>query len=451
MFLRIKNKLPKLFSSKYERSIKIKKNLFYSIIFKGITLIVNFLLVPLTLNYVSKEQYGVWLTLSSIFLWLNSFDLGIMNGLRNKLAANYALGNNNLSQIYISTSYAILFFIALFFFIIFNIFNNFVNWEDLLKYRGQTNLSALVLLVCIIFCLQFIIQTINPILLGIHEVAKSYSISLIVQVVTFASIFFLPKTQNGSLLVLILIIGGIPIIIQLLITIWFFSNKYKFLAPKFNLIKLKYTKQLFNTGISFFLIQIGGLLLLQTDNFIVNYLLGPANVTLLNISYRVFSVPTTVFIILISPFWSAYTDAFVKEDFNWINDVRKKMILFFILLSLATVFLFFLAPYIYHYWIGDSVRIPSIVSFFMMLYTIGYNWLLIQCSFLNGIEKIRLQLYCYIGSTIINIPLAIFFVKKIGVAGVTLSNCIVLFVMGSILYIQANKIANRKATGIWFK
>jgi Na+-driven multidrug efflux pump len=86
-----------------------------------------------------------------------------------------------------------------------------------------------------------------------------------------------------------------------------------------------------------------------------------------------------------------------------------------------------------------------------MLYAIGYNWISLLCYLLNGIGKIRIQLYIYIFSIFVNIPLAIFLGKFFGVAGVTLSNVIIFVIMGAVLWIQSIKVLNKSAIGVWNK
>jgi O-antigen/teichoic acid export membrane protein len=79
------------------------------------------------------------------------------------------------------------------------------------------------------------------------------------------------------------------------------------------------------------------------------------------------------------------------------------------------------------------------------------NWNTINSYVLNGVGKIKLQLYLYIIAVIIFIPLAIFMGKQTGITGVVYAMCIVLL-PGTILHpIQCIKIVNQKATGIWNK
>jgi len=87
----------------------------------------------------------------------------------------------------------------------------------------------------------------------------------------------------------------------------------------------------------------------------------------------------------------------------------------------------------------------------MALYAMGYSWILLQCFFLNGIGKIRIQVYLYAICTLVNIPIGIFLGRLMGIPGVTYSNVIIFVFMGIVLSIQSKKILNSQAKGIWNK
>ena len=103
-FLIYLNRKFNLFSGD-ERSVLVKKNIYFSFLIKGFSISISLLLVPLTLNYLSVYEFGVWLTLSSIFTWINYFDIGLGNGLRNRLAESMARQDKKLGQIYVSTTF----------------------------------------------------------------------------------------------------------------------------------------------------------------------------------------------------------------------------------------------------------------------------------------------------------------------------------------------------------
>ena len=58
-----------------------------SYIAKVLTLLMGFVSVPLTVDYLGAERYGVWLTISSLLLWVALTDFGLAgNALVNVLS-----------------------------------------------------------------------------------------------------------------------------------------------------------------------------------------------------------------------------------------------------------------------------------------------------------------------------------------------------------------------------
>jgi O-antigen/teichoic acid export membrane protein len=204
-------------------------------------------------------------------------------------------------------------------------------------------------------------------------------------------------------------------------------------------------------GIKFFIIQIAALILFNTNNIIITQLFGPAEVTTFNVSFKLFSVVTMVFSIIATPLWSAFTEAYVKNDFDWIRSTLSKMRIIWYLLIGCTVLLMFSSPLLYKWWVGESVQVPFALSVAMSSYVIVYIWQTIHVFFLNGIGKIKLQLYLVVFSGLINIPVAIFLGKKIGLVGITLTSTGLFIMMGIIFSIQTHKIINRTAINIWNK
>ena len=90
----------------------LRNNILLSTFTKAVGLITSFLIVPVTLGYLDKEQYGIWMTLSSILLWFSYFDVGLGNGMRNYLSQSISLGDYEKARIYISTTFTMLSIIA---------------------------------------------------------------------------------------------------------------------------------------------------------------------------------------------------------------------------------------------------------------------------------------------------------------------------------------------------
>ena len=92
----------------HERTVRAKKNIIASVFIKGVSIIIGFLMIRVTLNYLDQTKYGIWLTLTSFMAWFAFFEIGLGKGLQNKLAEALALKDTILARKYVSTTYALI-------------------------------------------------------------------------------------------------------------------------------------------------------------------------------------------------------------------------------------------------------------------------------------------------------------------------------------------------------
>jgi O-antigen/teichoic acid export membrane protein len=436
------------------RSGTILKSIVSLFVTKGGNILIGLLMVPMVINYVSPLQYGIWLTVSSIAAWMSFFDIGLGNGLRNRLSHAQALNQYGDAKKYVSTTYAALSIVALGLLVGILVANPFIHWRAFLNVPATVteNIQLVVLVVLCSFCVQFVLQLINTVLTASHEPGRAAMITLWGQLAAFITIYILTKTVKGDLLVLVCVLTGLPILFNLIASIWLYKGKYKPVAPSPKSVDFTYARSILNIGGAFFFIQIGALILFQTDNIIITKVIGPTSVTEFNVTYKMYNTVTMMFAIVMVPYWSAFTDAYAKEDYDWMKKTLSRVRKLWMLLTFVVYpVLCLLSKPLFHLWVGKSVEIPSGLSVAMMLYCIGFTCLMVNCYFLNGIGKLRLQLYLYAVTTLINVPLGVYWAKKFGVAGVTYSNVVIFVVMGILLWIQSTKVVNRRASGLWSK
>ena len=134
----ISNSIQKFLNSGHKRTVDAKKNIVWLFGVRGLHIVINMALVPIAIQYINPVQYGVWLTLSSIMGWFAFFDIGLSNGLRNKFAEAKARGDLELARSYVSTTYAALFFIFSFLWLLFVIVNRFIDWTIILNAPEDT-------------------------------------------------------------------------------------------------------------------------------------------------------------------------------------------------------------------------------------------------------------------------------------------------------------------------
>jgi O-antigen/teichoic acid export membrane protein len=443
----------KYLTSGNPRSVLVKKNMLGSLFIKSTSIIINLLLVPLTIHYLNPTNYGIWLTLSSIIGWVSFFDIGFGNGLRNRLAEAIAKKEHGIARNYISTTYATLFIIMGVIILIFLIINPLLDWTKILNTPPEMSneLSTLAMVVFVFFCIQLVFQLIIIVLTADQKPAVASSLNLVGSLLSLLIIFILTKTTHGSLLLLGLTLSVVPVMVLIISNIWFYNCKYKIYAPSIKHVKFTYAKKLITLGFDFFIIQIAAIVLFQVNNIIIAQLFGPEQVTPYNITYKYFGIITMVYAIISTPFWSAFTDAWVKEDISWIKRIINKMRIFWFGITLLTIFLLLVSQFAYKIWIGNSVKIPYILSCSMALNVIIIGWNTIYVQFINGVGKLKLQLLSGVFGTLITIPLSIYLGRIFGISGIVFSSCILGLINTGWTFSQYNRIINRTAFGIWNK
>jgi O-antigen/teichoic acid export membrane protein len=449
----LKLKASTFFESGHERTTKIRKNILFSFILKGGSVLITLLLVPLTINYINRVQYGIWLTISSIVYWINVFDIGIGNGLKNEIAYSLAVKDERNLKTYVSTSYAVLAIISIFIFIAFVISSSFFDWNDILNISGKIDydIRPVMLVVMGFFCIQFVVQVIDAVLSATQQVFKSSLILFLGQLIGLIVIYILTLFVPGSLLLLVIVMAGSSVLVLIVASIYLYSTELKKFAPRFRSIDFKHIRKLLNIGGAFFLIQIGAMLLIHANNFIITRVLGPEAVTTFNIPFRLFSFVSMLFAIIIMPYWSAFTDAYATQDLEWIKKNIKRLRIIWLSLSLLGLLVFIFSNFLYKIWIHNAVIVPISLSLCMLIYVMAYMWHTLHVYFLNGIGKIRLQLFVVVAGAIFNIPLAVYLGGRYGLQGVVGANSITFTIMGLIYTVQYRKIVSGTAVSIWNK
>jgi O-antigen/teichoic acid export membrane protein len=440
----------------HHRSIKAKKNIIATFFLKGISIAISLVVVPLTINYINPSRYGIWITLSSIVGWFSFFDIGLSQGLRNKFAEAKAKGEDSLAQVYVSTTYAILAIIFSIVWIIFLIVNHFLNWSHILNVSEsmRSEVSTLAVIVFTYFCLQFVLNIIATLILADQQSAKSSLIGVVGQIFSLIFIIILVKTTEGSLLKLGIAFCLSPILVLIVANLYFFKGVFKKYRPSFSKIKFQYAKGLFNLGVIFFIIQIAGILQYETANIIIAQNFGTADVTSYNIVFKYFGVLNMIFAIFLTPFWSASTEAYLKNDIQWIkNGIKRYNQLNIVMVVIGCVMLIF-SEKVYRLWLGEGkVIIGFYLSFWGFLYFALTMYAGKYVYFLNGINALRIQFWACIISPLIYVAVAIILIKyyNMGVYALFIASIIANFNGYILSPLQYHLVINKNKKGIWVK
>lgn len=390
------------------RTSLLIRNTIASFVLKGWSAIVVLTMVPLTLKMLGVYNNGVWLTISSILMWVNLLDIGLGNGLRNSVAKYVALNDPVKVRQAISSTFFMLSIVTIPIVCLSGLFLWNADIYELLNIDKVLvpNLRT-VLIVAIIFTANtFILKAVGNFYMGMQLPAVNNLIVCIGQTLSLLITYLAYYTGNRSLLTVVIINTSAPLLAWCLSLPYTFGYKYTQYKPHFRYIDLNLSKKLCSVGMQFFFIQICGLILFSSSNIIISKMFSPADVTPYQIACRYFNIAFIIFSTICMPFWNATTDAFARNDYSWIT----KNLRILDLLSLGTIVLLCLmialSDYVYVLWIGDepkiSLNLSISVAAYIAILTISQRYSII----LNGLNIIKIQMVFTGIATIIFLPLA---------------------------------------------
>ena len=445
----------KVLPSGKNRSEVVIRNIIMGIGLKGVSIATSLIMVPLTIGYISPELYGVWITLSSMMAWLSFLDVGFTQGLKNRLAEALAADELEKGKALVSTTYFVMIVIFLPLCVILALFTPYIPWTALLNSDSvyeQDIIRSMQVLV-FFFCLQMVVNVLVSVTAAFQKVALSSSFSVLGNVLALLVIYVLVRTSPPSMVALSIAIGVMPVLATFVAGIWLFSGSFKQVAPSFTkaYVKTEYMSSLLNLGIKFFIINIQSVVLYQTTNVLISYVSSPIQVTYYNIAFRYLNVAMMFYTIITAPLWPAYTDAYARSDFVWMQRIQRKMTKILLLSFLGCLLMIVVSGPVYQLWIGGEVLVPMSMTLVVGAYVVVYCWMTLNGTLIVGIGKVYLETIVVFVGMLVHIPLALGLSHVMGAYGVIVSMTVVTLCYAVIFHIQVKKILTQNATGIWTK
>lgn len=453
--LNIKGEIRKKYSSADTRSKKMFKNTAAMIGIRGISMILTLLSAPIMLHHVDRADYGVLLTLTSIVGWVGYMDIGLGNGLRNKLPEFIANNDFNSAKKIVSSCYATLAIYVALIITVFLIISPFVDWLEVLNSptSDAKEIRELTNVVFIAFCIQFLLGLLNSILFAYQMPAFQSLFTFAGQALALIALIMQVFVLN---ITSVLQIGAVNSIIPPLVlfcgSIGLFRTKLRKIAPSLRYVDLKSVSGILGLGMKFFVLQMITIVLFQANSIIIARVVNPEAVVEYNLAFKYVSLLTMIFTIVITPVWSATTDAYIRNDFTWIKKTISFSLKVCIISIIIGILMLFVSKFIYGIWLGkDAIDISYSTTGLILLY-ISFEMLYkVYGTIINGTGKVFAQMILTGIIAIIYIPLALLLGSLWGLSGVLIANVIVFALNYIWAKMQCNKLINQTATGIWNK
>jgi len=364
-----------------------------------------------------------------------------------------ALAKNDKAEAasYIASGYSLIGVIALMLWVSGTTASFFVPWQMVFNTHAisETTLRLTMQIATFFVLLNFWVGLIGALLGAMQKTSLTALGQLISNVLALMLVFVLTKTTDASISNLAFAYGISLVISNVLLSLWLYQRNPE-LRPKPYLDK-QHVHPLLSVGMQFFTIQLAVLVIFTTDKMLITQLFGPQYVAQYEVVFKLFSVITFAHTLISAPLWSAYTDAYHRKDIVWIKRMLYKQMAIYCGVVLAVIFMGLLARSIIAVWVGHELEVSLPLVITIGLFVLVSTWNNVYAMFVNGIGRVKAQLYSAVLAMLLNIPLALLFTKHFGfgLSGVVLATCISLLIAAVVLPMQVYCIVRDGMRGVF--
>ncbi|MGI9091090.1 MAG: lipopolysaccharide biosynthesis protein [Gemmatimonadaceae bacterium] len=376
--------------------------------------------VPLTLQYLGVERYGLWLTISSAVTIMGFADLGLNNGIISLLAEAHGRDDEPTARMYVSSAFVMLTGIALLLGASFWAAYPFVHWAHLFNVSSplasrEAGPAVAAFTVC--FLLNIPLALADRAQMAYQETFMASMWQAAGSVVGLIAILIAIWLHAG-LPWLVIAIAGAPAAATLLNNVDMFGRRYRWLRPRLRSATWIVMKKLAASGMLYFTLQAVGAFAYQADTLVIAHFLGAGEVPQYAVPLRLFMFVPVILSLVLRPLWPAYADAIARREAAWVR--RTFLRITRVVLSFTvpvTLVLVLFGTKIIHLWVGNSITPSLILLVGCALWGVVTGLTESLAMLYNGANIIGYQV---VSATIMgaaNLGLSIYLVQRIGVSG----------------------------------
>jgi O-antigen/teichoic acid export membrane protein len=409
---------------------------------KAVVVLTTFISVPLTLHYLGSERYGMWMTITSIIAMMGIANLGLGMSLINAISETHGQDDCLAAERYASSGFFMLCGIALLIVVGFAVAYPLIPWERVFNVKSpqairEAGPATAVFIAC--FAAGLPLGMVYQVQLGYQEGFVNNLWESVGRVLGLGSLLLIIYLKAGLTWLVLGIVGAMPLA-ALLNSFILYGYRRPWLRPKLLNFHGPSARKLLHTGLSFFFLHTGVILIYGVDNLIITQFLGPEAVTQYAIPYQMFSLSIVIFNIVIAPLWPAYGEAIARGDMAWVRKTLSRSLRIVLLSTgLVSTSLIIFGNQLLYLWVGPKISPSLLLNFglgiWMMMLNVGGAISIL----LNASNIFRFQIIFTSLTLIFSIIFKCFFVYYFNLPGIvwgTLLAYLIFFLIPYSLFIR---------------
>lgn len=380
-----------------ERSAR--SNIALSLASKVVSMGVAVLSVPVLLQLLSQEDYGTWVTLTSLLAWVAMLDLGVGNSLRNSVGGMVDDAEAATVQREFIAFFRLLALVGV---LACASLAAASLWFPLLA-RNRTIAFSLYLPVLLLLPLLLG----GSVLLGARAVGVQSLLQSAGSWLFFGFIVVLHWTRgHAALIELAAAWSGFYALC--LVAIFLLALRHLHVRPAQLLSRPEgaIPPGRLKVGLSFLVLQLSSLALYSLGNTIIYQSLGSAEVARYDVLNKIFQVGLSFFTIVIGVSWAEISRLRALQDFAALRILYRRTLALALGFSACAIAAAVVAPDLVRAWTGGRIEVTAAeattIAALVSIQALAY----VGAVFMNAFEQIRLQVVLSWVSIAAMLPLA---------------------------------------------
>jgi O-antigen/teichoic acid export membrane protein len=332
---------------------------------RGVSVATALITVPLCIGYLGREQYGIWMAISSFFVIMGFTDLGIGNGLLNAVAEASGQDDQAKVRTYVSNAFIFLTAIGSACMLIAFAAYGFIPLHKLFNVSSPDAMGACdqaVLAFALVFSFGLPLMVVQRLLEGRQEGYIVQLFQIMGSILSLLLIYIFIRLHLGLPWLVLGYQGGMAaaVLVNCCYQFWW---RIPWARPSVQLFDAVTARRLVKTGMIFFALNILGALGMQTDALVIANVLKPETVTSFAVVQRLSQI-AFIYWASFQALWPAYSEAIARNDLDWVRRTISRTTMLSVGCGATMgVGLLFYGQTVISWWIRPQFLVPPALLF----------------------------------------------------------------------------------------
>jgi O-antigen/teichoic acid export membrane protein len=366
---------------------------------QAVQLATGLISIPLTLNYVGIERFGIWMTLSTALVFITFSDFGVGIGLQDRMSKFIGSENLDAARRVFFSSFLFILILLIALIITSHVLVPHIDFSSFLSLKSKEaieDVAPTTEMVIFILGLGLLAGLVQRAFNALQEGFWVALIQVFARILSLVLLFVVVNMKLG-LPALVFVVGGLFGVALLIIGLPLLLIRHRWILPSIGMwvknldfICLKDVLKIGTLGLG---ASVAIYFVNNSIPFLIAYKYGAENVADYAVLLKLLSIPGFFLTYLLLPLWPAISEAKVKGDIGWIKKTYCRCsTLVLILTIISAIFFMSFGRQVILLWTQNEAVVPSVnLLLASIIFMILGFWNSLTSVMLNGLSKYKGQ------------------------------------------------------------